>query len=179
MSEKSGSRKTGLIFVATIAFIVGMIMIGYQFKLQPLDIFTIILAIASLLLAFYQRFIAKDDNRLLDIGHVVVAAILALRFGLPLLFDLASLPTLLLYGSIILFFYIAISGAISLFAGGLPSCDKKQENATIESDPVNTEDAFEETETTDEADASTLPAEDGEKPAEADVTEAVDDEKKT
>jgi hypothetical protein len=175
MSEKSGSRKTGLIFVATIAFIVGMIMIGYQFKLQPLDIFTIILAIASLLLASYQRFIAKDENRLLDIGHVVVAAILALRFGLPLLFDLASLPTLLLYGSIILFFYIAISGAISLFAGGLPSFP----TATAESEPVRTEDASEETEITDETDASTVPSEDAEKPAEADVTEAVEDEKKT
>ncbi|WP_022695547.1 hypothetical protein [Ponticaulis koreensis] len=179
MSEKSESRKTGLIFVATIAFIVGMIMIGYQFKLQPLDIFTIILAIGSLLLASYQRFIAKDENRLLDIAHVVVAAILALRFGLPLLFDLASLPTLLLYGSIILFFYIAISGAISLFAGGLPSFATKTDKGTTGAEPVSTEEVSEEIETKEETDLSTLPAKDAENPVEPDATEAADDEKKT
>ncbi len=179
MSEKSGYRKTGLIFVATISFIVGMIMIGYQFKLQPLDIFTILLAIGSLMLASFQRFLAKEVNRLFDIAHVVIAAILALRFGLPLLFDLGSLPTLLLYGSIILFFYIAISGAVSLFADGLPSFPSMPTKEPETSEPVSAEEGESVPEVVQSEDEPQSTADDDDTSTEADATEANEDEKKS
>lgn len=114
MPEKKGFNH-GMIFTAAVSFIVATLIIATQFKLQLIDILVLVLVIGSVLIVAFERFMSKDAALapMLKIAQVVIALIVSLRFGLPLLFDLQSISTLLLFGSIILFFYIAVTGIIS------------------------------------------------------------------
>ncbi|MAI89505.1 hypothetical protein [Ponticaulis sp.] len=108
-----------LAIVAAISFIVSNLIIATQFQLQLIDILILVLAIVALIIAVYRAVLSTGSNKVLDIALVAIALIISLRFALPLLFDLQSVSTLLLYGAIILFLYIGVSGLVAFITAEL------------------------------------------------------------
>jgi len=116
-TQGSQGHHHGLILLAGVSYILATLIIATKYKMQMLDVALLGAVVVSLLLLGFQRFMVKADatHKMVNLVQVVIALIVALRFGVPLLKDFESLSTLLLFGSIIVFFYIAITGLMGLF----------------------------------------------------------------
>jgi hypothetical protein len=108
-----------MIFLADTIFLLSIFMITRSLHLQTLDILMIGLVVLSLILLAYQ-YLAKPTaghSAAISAIQTLVAGIVALRFLVLFIGDLAAISSLLLYGAIIIFLFIAVSGVWSLVTG--------------------------------------------------------------
>lgn len=127
---QSSLSRAGLIFLADIIFLAAIFMITRSLELQTLDILMIGLVVLSLILLAYQYFAkpAAGQSSAISAVQTLIAGVVALRFLVLFIGDLAAISSLFLYGAIVIFLFIAVSGVWGLVSGAtrLTSGNKAQ-----------------------------------------------------
>lgn len=122
------SNRSGMILFAGVIYLLSILIMARFVSLGLFDILITALVIVALILLAYTSFatISEGLARTLDFVQTIIAAIVALRFLVMFIGDLEAFSTILLYGSVIAFLFVALTGVWSLVSqkrGSRPGAD--------------------------------------------------------
>lgn len=110
------NQRRGMILLADVIFLFAIFFITRTAELGWLDVLMIGLVVISLILLAYDQFArpAGGLGTMLGAAQTAIAATVSLRFLVLFIGDMDALASLFLYGAIIIFFFVAVTGVISL-----------------------------------------------------------------
>ncbi len=132
MTKKKPSIKiegtNRIILAADALYLTALMLISTQMKIGTLDYVLLVLVILSLAMlgAVTFKTFGPSIVRLINLMQVVLAAVISLRFLIMFFSDRSSIASLLLYGAVIMFFYVAVNGVWRLVRDFTPPAKKEE-----------------------------------------------------
>ncbi|PHR62858.1 MAG: hypothetical protein COA47_02020 [Robiginitomaculum sp.] len=117
-----------IILAADALYLTALMLISTQMKIGTLDYVLLVLVILSLAMLGAVTFKSFSSSivRLINLMQVVLAAVISLRFLIMFFSDSSSIASLLLYGAVIMFFYVAVNGVWRLVRDFTPAAKKEE-----------------------------------------------------